>query len=85
MDGDSSGTARRKIWQRGHANYGREDTSKVRELIQKATVTRLQDALDPLQTLGFAILDDMTEAFAPRNRCTMEQRAFIQKCKTPHH
>jgi hypothetical protein len=85
MDGDTSGTARRKVWQRGQANYGREDTCKVRKLVQKATVTRVEDALKPLQTLGFAILEDMTEAFAPRNRCTKKQRDFIKKCKTPYH
>jgi hypothetical protein len=70
-------TARRILWQRGHAAT---TPSKIRELVEQATVKRVEDALEPLQTIGFAILDDISEAFAPRNRCTKEQRDFIKKC-----
>ena len=75
----SANTARRILWQRGHAA---NVPSKVKELIAAATVTRVEDAMEPLQTLGFAILEDMTVAFSPKNRCTKEQRDFITKCKT---
>ena len=78
----TTNTARRILWQRRHAAIV---PSTVRGLVQEATVTRLEDALQPLQTLGYAILDDMTEAFAPRNRCTKKKRNFIHKCKTPPH
>ena len=76
----SANTARRILWQRGHAATV---PSKVRELIEKATVRRVEDALEPLKTMGFAILEDMTEAFHPKNRCTKEQRDYIEKCNPP--
>jgi hypothetical protein len=75
----SANTARRILWQRGHAA---NVPSKVKELIAAATVSRVEDAMEPLQTLGFAILEDMTVAFSPKNRCTKEQRDFITKCNT---
>ena len=75
-------TARRILWQRGHAAT---TPSKIRELVEQATVQRLEDALEPLQTIGFAILDDISEAFTPRNRCTKEQRDFIKKCTFLSH
>jgi hypothetical protein len=73
----SANTARRILWQRGHAATV---PSKVRELIEKATVRRVEDAIEPLKTLGFAIIEDMTEVFHPKNRCTKEQRDYIDKC-----
>ena len=76
----SANTARRILWQRGHAALV---PSVVMELIKKATVSRVEDALEPLKTLGFAILEDMTEAFHPKNRCTKEQRDYIEKCISP--
>ncbi len=57
----TANTARRILWQRGHAAT---TPSKIRELVEQATVQRLEDALEPLQTIGFAILDDISEAFA---------------------
>ncbi len=78
----TANTARRILWQRGHAAT---TPSKIKELVEQATVQRLEDALEPLQTIGFAILDDISEAFAPRNRCTKEQRDFIKKCTFLSH
>jgi hypothetical protein len=78
----SANSARRILWQRGHAAIV---PSKVRELIQRATVTCMADALEPLRTLGFAILEDVTVAFAPKNGFTKEQRDFIEKGLTPAH
>jgi hypothetical protein len=78
----SANSARRILWQRGHAATV---PSKVRELIQRATVTCMADALEPLRTLGFAILEDVTVAFAPKNGFTKEQRDFIEKGLTPAH
>ena len=73
----SAQTARRILWQRGHqANV----PSKVEQLIRAATVTCVSDAWKPLCEIGFAIIDDMTEVFAPKYRCTMEQREYIHKC-----
>jgi hypothetical protein len=74
----SANTARRILWQRGHsANV----PSKVQQLIQSATVKNIADALHPLCEIGFAIVEDMSEVFAPKARCTMEQRDYIHKCK----
>jgi len=78
----TANTARRILWQRGHAAT---TPSKIKELVEQATVQRLEDALEPLQTIGFAILDDISEAFAPRNRCTKVQRNFIKKCTFLSH
>jgi hypothetical protein len=79
----TANTARRILWQRGHAAT---TPSKIKELVEQATVQRLEDALEPLQTIGFAILDDiLSETFAPRNRCTKEQRDFIKKCTFLSH
>jgi hypothetical protein len=78
----SANSARRILWQRGHAATV---PSKVRELIQRATVTCMADALEPLRTQGFAILEDVTVAFAPKNGFTKEQRDFIEKGLTPAH
>jgi hypothetical protein len=78
----SANSARRILWQRGHAATV---PSKVRELIRKATVTCMADALEPLRTLGFAILEDVTVAFAPKNGFTKEQRDFIEKGLIPAH
>ena len=74
----SSNTARRILWQRGHAA---QMPSAKADIIRRATVTNLKDAYDPLCVLGFAIVEDMTEVFAPKNRCTREQRDFINKCE----
>ena len=73
----SAHTARRILWQRGHqANV----PSKVQQIIQAATVKSMSEAWKPLCEIGFAIIEDMTEVFAPKNRCTMEQRDYIHKC-----
>jgi hypothetical protein len=71
-------TARRILWQRGH---GALLPSTIRGIIAEATVRTLAEARAPLQDLGFAIIEDMTEVYAPKNRCTKEQRDFIHKCK----
>ena len=72
-------TARRILWQRGHGSLL---PSTVRGIIAEATVRTMAEARVPLQQLGFAIIEDMTEVYAPKNRCTKEQRDFIQKCKS---
>jgi hypothetical protein len=73
----SANTARRILWQRGHsANV----PSKVQQLIQSATVSNIAEALHPLCEIGFAIVEDVTEVFAPKFRFTMEQRDYIHKC-----
>ncbi len=73
----SAHTARRILWQRGHqANV----PSKVQQIIQAATVKSMSEAWKPLCEIGFAIIEDMTEVFAPKYRCTMEQRDYIHKC-----
>ncbi len=77
----SANTARRILWQRGHAATV---PSKVRELIQKATVSRVEDALEPLKTLGFAILEDMTEAFHPK-KPLHERAARLHRQMYPPH
>ncbi len=74
----SANTARRILWQRGHqANL----PSKVQQIIRDATVSCLQDALRPLQDMGFAIVEDFTAVFHPKHRCTNEQKDFINKRK----
>ena len=73
----SAQTARRVLWQRGHqANV----PSKVEQIISAATVKSMSEAWKPLCEIGFAIIDDMSEVFAPKYRCTMEQRDYINKC-----
>jgi hypothetical protein len=72
-------TARRVLWQRGHNTML---PSVKRAIIEAATVDSIAEAHEPLMTHGFAIISDMTEAFAPKNRCTREQRDFITKCNT---
>ena len=49
-------------------------------IIEDATVDSVAEAHGPLSTYGFAIIRDMTEVFAPKSRCTREQRDFISKC-----
>jgi hypothetical protein len=71
-------TARRILWQRGHGSLL---PSTVRSIIAEATVRTMAEARVPLQELGFAIIEDMTEVYAPKNRCTKEQQDFIHKCK----
>jgi hypothetical protein len=73
----SAQTARRILWQRGHQH---NVPSKVEQLIRDATVTSMSQAWKPLCKIGFAIIEDMTEVFAPKYRCTMEQRDYIHKC-----
>ncbi len=46
------------------------------------TVDSVADAQGPLNEYGFAIVREMTEAFAPKNRITREQRDFITKRKS---
>jgi hypothetical protein len=76
-DRQSAQTARRVLWQRGHqANV----PSKVEQIISAATVKSMSEAWKPLCEIGFAIIDDMSEVFAPKYRCTMEQRDYINKC-----
>ena len=77
----SAQTARRILWQRGHQH---NVPSKVQQIISAATVTKMSQAWKPLSEIGFAIIEDMTEVFAPKYRCTMEQRDYIHKC-TFHH
>ena len=74
----SSNTARRILWQRGHAATL---PSTKADIIKRATVATVAEAYHPLCELGFAIISDMTEVFAPKNRCTREQRDFINKCE----
>jgi len=74
----SCNSARRILWQRGHAA---QLPSAKADIIRRATVANLADAYDPLCQLGFAIIEDMTEVFAPKNRCTREQRDYIEKCE----
>jgi hypothetical protein len=56
--------------------------SMKKQIIINATVDSVADAHGPLSEYGFAIVRDMTEAFAPKNRCTREQRDFITQCKS---
>ena len=70
-------TARRILWQRGHNAML---PSIKRAIIEDATVDSVAEAHGPLCTYGFAIIRDMTEVFAPKNRCTREQRDFITRC-----
>ena len=51
-------TARRILWQRGHGSLL---PSTVRGIIAEATVRTLAEARAPLQDLGFAIIEDMTD------------------------
>jgi hypothetical protein len=74
----SSNTARRILWQRGHAATL---PSTKADIIERATVSTVADAFNPLCEFGFAIISGMPEVFAPKNRCTREQRDFINKCK----
>jgi hypothetical protein len=74
----SSNTARRILWQRGHAA---QLPSAKADIIRRATVANFADAYDPLCQLGFAIIEDMTEVYAPKNRCTREQSDLINKCE----
>jgi hypothetical protein len=78
MDGSalpmSGNTARRILWQRGHEA---QLPSTVRNIIESATVKTMSEALHPLCEYGFAIIEDMTDVFHPKNRCTKEQRDFI--------
>ena len=75
---NSANTARRILWQRGHNAMF---PSMKKQIIEDATVDSVAEAHGPLQEFGFAIVRDMAEAFAPKNRCTREQRDFITKCK----
>ena len=70
-------TARRILWQRGHNAML---PSIKHAIIEDATVDSVAEAHAPLCTYGFAIIRDMTEVFAPKNRCTREQRDFITRC-----
>jgi hypothetical protein len=70
----SGNTARRTLWQRGHETIL---PSTVRNIIQSATVKTMSEALHPLCEHGFAIIEDVTDVFHPKNRCTKEQRDFI--------
>jgi hypothetical protein len=72
----SANTARRILWQRGHAATV---PSAVNEMIRDATVTTHPAALAIMREYGFAIIVDMTEVFAPGNRCTAQQRDFLAK------
>ena len=74
----SPNAARRILWQRGHVSLL---PSTKADIIRRATVKTLADAYDPLCQVGFAIIEDMTEVYAPKNRCTREQRDFINKCE----
>jgi hypothetical protein len=74
----SANTARRILWQRGH-NAMLPSTKQ--QIIMDATVDSVSEAHGPLCEYGFAIVRDMTEAFAPKHRCTREQRDFITRCK----
>ncbi len=73
----SAQTARRILWQRSHQH---NVPSKVQQIIRDATVTKMSQAWKPLSEIGFAIIEDMTEVFAPKYRWTMEQRDYIHKC-----
>jgi hypothetical protein len=53
----------------------------VQQIIRDATVSSIQDALRPLQDIGFAIVQDFTTVFHPKHRCTAEQKDFIHKRK----
>ena len=75
---NSANTARRILWQRGHNAML---PSMKKQIIEDATVDSVAEAHGPLKEYGFAIVRDMAEAFAPKNRCTREQRDFITKCK----
>ena len=75
----SSNTARRILWQRGHNSTL---PSTKAEIIKRATVATMAEAFNPLYQYGFAIIDDMTEVFSPKNRCTREQRDFVNKCES---
>ena len=72
----SANTARRILWQRGHAATL---PSVVNEMIRDATVNTLPAALATMREYGFAIIADMTEVFAPGNRCTAQQRDFLAR------
>ena len=72
----SANTARRILWQRGHAATV---PSVVDEMIRDATVSTLTAALATMREYGFAIIHDMTEVFAPGNRCTAQQRDFLAR------
>jgi hypothetical protein len=74
---NSANTARRILWQRGHNAML---PSMKKQLVMDATVDTVAEAHRPLCEYGFAIVRDMTEAFAPKTRCTREQRDFITKC-----
>jgi hypothetical protein len=78
VEKNTPNTARRILWQRGHSALL---PSTVRGIIAEATVRTLAEARAPLQELGFAIIEDMTDIYAPKNRCTKEQMDFIHKCK----
>jgi hypothetical protein len=64
---NSANTARRILWQRGHNAML---PSMKKQIIEDATVDSVAEAHGPLKEYGFAIVRDMAEAFAPKNRCT---------------
>ncbi len=77
----SANTARRVLWQRGHAAFL---PSAKRQIVEDATVDCVADALSPLCEFGFAIVNNVNNAFHPKHRLTREQRDFIHKCKSPY-
>ncbi len=77
----TASTARRVLWQRGHAAFL---PSVKRQIIEDATVDCVADALTPLCEFGFAIVNNVNEAFHPKHRLTREQRDFIHKCTSPY-
>ena len=75
----SGNTARRILWQRGHET---QLPSTVRNIIESATVKTMSEALHPLCEYGFAIIEDITDVFHPKNRCTKESSVISYSVST---
>jgi hypothetical protein len=74
----SENTYRRLNWQKGRQDWSRP--SKLKAEIEKVTVDTLPEIYPKMRKHGWAILRDMTHAFAPKSRFTREQMEHINQC-----
>jgi hypothetical protein len=74
----SENSKRRLNWQKGRQDWSRP--SKLKAEIDKVTVNTLPEIYPILRKHGWAILRDLTHAFAPKLRFTREQMEHIHQC-----
>ncbi len=74
----SENSYRRLNWQKGRQDWSRP--SKLKAEIEKVTVDTLPEIYPKMRKHGWAILRDMTHAFAPKSRFTREQMEHINQC-----